>query len=94
MPKIPNFHYDCPAASPPYGHPSAATPLQGRIFTSYDKAFLNREKFKKPLWNIFFCKFRSPNEISVTIVILIRGAQEATLVSPSETPSLANYTPL
>ena len=41
--------------------------------------------------HFFFCKFRSPNEISVTIVILIRGAQEATLVSPSATPSLANY---
>ena len=32
----------------------------------------------KPLWHmIFFFKFRSLNEISFTIVILIRGAQEA-----------------
>ena len=24
------------------------------VFTSYDKAFLNGEKFKKPLWNMIF----------------------------------------
>ena len=31
----------------------------------------------------FFLKFRSPNEISFTIVILIRGAQEAISVRHS-----------
>ena len=51
--------------------------------TSYDNAFLNGEKFKKPLWNIFFLKFRSPNKISFTIVILIRDAQEAILIRHS-----------
>ena len=53
-------------------------------FTFSHKAYLNGERFKKPLWNmIFFSKCRYENEISFTIVI--RGVQAA---SPSTTSSL------
>ena len=40
------------------------------FFTSCDEAHLNGERFKKPLWNMFFfSKCRYQNEISFTIVI-------------------------
>ena len=55
MPKIYNFHYGRPCRQLP--HPIPARSYATVFFflvTSCDETHLNREKFKKSLWNMIF----------------------------------------
>ena len=90
---IVNLSLRCPGSCPtPRPPPSQLRHCRGVFFLLLmTKRFWMKKRSRNPYWTWFFfplAKFRSPNEISFTIVILIRGTQEAI---PIPTPSLANY---